>query len=192
MAPCTGTELADAGTRSDISHHLFSHLATRMGAGATDITVEKEGSGRPVVVAGDERWGASITHTKGMIGCAVNRVGEIGFDLERAGRIEHPALRKRMLAPGDEPEFLARCSTIQLWTIKEAVLKLHGSGLRVPMNTVALTPVQDNRYKPADITGRDENPAPDVMVKASVEDLTALIYSGRIDAFLIALAWKTT
>lgn len=190
MAPCTGRELADISWRNEISLQLFSHLATRMGVTGTELTIEKEMSGRPVVIADGERWGASITHTRGMIGCAVNRTGEIGFDLERANRSEHPALRKRMLSPGDEQGLIERCSTIQLWTIKEAVLKLHGSGLRVPMKTVVLSSVQDISNEPAGITAGDRNFAPDVMVGARVNDLTALIFSARIHTYLFALAWK--
>jgi phosphopantetheinyl transferase len=139
MAPCAGGELTDPALRSDISLSLFSHLAERMGFAHTDIAVEKESSGRPSVAAGDERWGASITHTRGMIACAVNRSGSIGIDLERTDRSEHPALRKRMLSAGDSPDLIDRFSTIQLWTIKEAVLKLYGTGLRVPMKNVVLS-----------------------------------------------------
>jgi len=232
IAPCAGRELTDTGLRSDIAHSLFSHLATRMGFGDADITVEKEIGGRPVVIAGDERWGASITHTPGMIACAVNRKGEIGLDLERTDRSEHPALRKRMLSSGDDPDLLDRCSTIQLWTIKEAVLKLHGSGLRVPMKTVALMPVDDVRndsaskfipvvnrtgtggnmgigrndssaaVRPgksedrtdadsaADNPGQVRDASTDVLVRARVHDLEALVCSGRIDGFRFALAWQ--
>jgi hypothetical protein len=231
IAPCAGRELTDTGLRGDIAHSLFSHLATRMGFGDADITVEKEISGRPVVIAGVERWGASITHTRGMIACAVNRQGEIGLDLERTDRSEHPALRKRMLSSGDDPDLLDRCSTIQLWTIKESVLKLYGSGLRVPMKTVALMPVVDVRNDSAlknnpvvnrtctdgdEGIGRDDssdavrpgktedrkvaesaagnpgqvrNAVTDALVRAHVNDLFAMVCSGRIDAFRFALAW---
>jgi phosphopantetheinyl transferase len=183
MAPCAGGELTDPALRSDISRSLFSHLAERMGFAHTDIAVEKESSGRPSVIAGDERWGASITHTRGMIACAVNRSGSIGIDLERTDRSEHPALRKRMLSAGDSPDLIDRFSTIQLWTIKEAVLKLYGTGLRVPMKNVSLA---------TDIPGQGRDDSTDTLVLARVRELNAIVYSGRINAFRIALAWETS
>lgn len=183
MAPCAGRELTDSGLRSEISHSLFSHLAERMGFGHADIALEKESSGRPTVMAGDERWGASITHTRGMIACAVNRNGAIGIDLELTDRSEHPALRNRMLAAGDDPDLTDGFGTIQLWTIKEAVLKLYGTGLRVPMKNVVLASCTP---------GKDPDAATDTLVRARVKDLNAIVYSGRINAFRIALAWETS
>jgi phosphopantetheinyl transferase len=181
VAPCTGRELTDPGLRSEISRNLFSHLAERLGFAHLDLYMEKESSGRPAVIAGDERWGASITHTRGMIACAVNRSGAIGIDLERTDRTEHPALRKRMLSAGDAPDLIDRFSTIQLWTIKEAVLKLHGSGLRVPMKSVVLA---------AGIPGQVHDTLTDTLVRARVGELNAIVYSGRINTYGIALAWE--
>ncbi|MFN2372750.1 MAG: 4'-phosphopantetheinyl transferase superfamily protein [Cyclonatronaceae bacterium] len=183
MAPCAGSELSDPGLRSDISLSLFSHLAERMGFGHAHITVEKESSGRPAVSAGDERWGASITHTRGMIACAVKRNGAIGIDMELTDRTEHPALRKRLLSAGDDPDLIDRFGTIQLWTIKEAVLKLYGTGLRIPMKNVILATGTQGQFRYA---------STDALVEAHVRELNAIVYSGRINAFRIALAWEVS
>lgn len=183
MAPCAGRELTDPGLRSEISRSLFSHLSERMGFGHADIALEKESSGRPSIAAGDERWGASITHTRGMIACAVKRSGAIGIDLELTDRNEHPALRKRLLSAGDDPDLIDRFGTIQLWTIKEAVLKLYGTGLRVPMKNVVLA---------AGTPGQVRDASTDTLVRARVRELNAIVYSGRINAFRIALAWEAS
>jgi phosphopantetheinyl transferase len=174
VTPLIGGSLADQRLRSEISRKIFLHLAKMFGASGSAISIQKEDSGRPVIYAADEQWGASITHSRGIIACAINRTGDIGIDLESMDRTEHPALRKRVISAEDDRLILEKCTTIRLWTIKEAVLKMKGSGLRAGMKNVAVYPAGENLMA--------------AEVK-SVDKIRAVVYSGSIDRFWIALAW---
>ncbi len=74
--------------------------------------------GRPIVDA-DGLW-ASLSRAGGMVAIAVSTAGPVGVDIEsRAAADRFP------LDSGAEP-----LEPVRLWTIKEAVLKADGRGLR--------------------------------------------------------------
>lgn len=83
--------------------------------------------GRPVL---PEPWDLSLSHSGG-IGLAALADTPVGVDVER---MERPfgSLRRKLcsFAEQDVPEK----ELVQLWTAKEAYLKLTGEGLSVPMN----------------------------------------------------------
>jgi phosphopantetheinyl transferase len=174
IAPCRAGELSDPGHRSELSLDMFRKLARLIGLDDAGLRIEKEEGGRPRLYAGNVPHGASIAHTKGMLACAVRLNGMVGLDIERADRAEHPSLRPRMLSKGDDPELIRASSTITLWTIKESVLKLYGSGLRVPMNTVSLKTLQND---------------PEGLIGARVNDMSAIVATSVFGEFRIALAW---
>jgi phosphopantetheinyl transferase len=171
ITQCSESELYDQVNRNAKINELFRFLSRRFEPAGFVIKVQKEGSGRPVIHTDKSEWGASITHSRGYIACAINRSGDIGLDLEIADRREHPGLRQRVISAEDDINILESCSTIRLWTIKEAVLKMHGSGLRIAMNNVTLMPGRDN------------------LVEAKVQERRGMVYSGLLENCWLALAW---
>jgi 4'-phosphopantetheinyl transferase len=102
--------------------------------------------GRPLVSSGD-RW-VSLSRAGGLVAIAVSGVGPLGLDIEsRTAASAHP------LDAGGEPLEPAR-----LWTMKEAVLKADGRGLRVdPRDLVigdgpSLTAWDDASFPLAELT----------------------------------------
>jgi len=103
---------------------------------------------KPWLVAPPDRtqWHFSLTHTDGLVACAVTTRGEVGLDAEalrRAARID--ALVPRVLSPAERAEFMRlegaarRRRFFEAWCVKEAWLKAEGTGLRVAPTTVEVT-----------------------------------------------------
>jgi 4'-phosphopantetheinyl transferase len=86
----------------------------------------------------------NLSHTHGLVACAVACDGEIGVDVECVERVTHGRnIAERYfstaeLAQLDEcPENERAARFIELWTLKEAYLKAIGSGLAQPLDTFA-------------------------------------------------------
>ena len=83
----------------------------------------------------------SVSHTHGLVGVAVTRTSDIGFDLEHTCRPFDPLpLAERYFAPL-EVAVLCRMTAQQqrqrffeYWTLKEAYAKARGLGLRLPLD----------------------------------------------------------
>jgi len=105
--------------------------------------------GKPTVAApsGAPALHFSLTHTDGLVACAIAREPEIGVDAESLGRSGgFEGLARRFYSP-DEQRLLAetpaeryRETFLDLWTLKEAYLKARGLGLTVPTAAVSFRP----------------------------------------------------
>lgn len=136
------------------------------------LAILKLKSGKPFIKLGKKHLGYSLSHTADSYLVAINKNGEIGVDLERTDREVHPKLRQRILndlEPQDDS-----ISTLQLWTIKEAVLKLTGTGLRTNMNRVIVHRVDEINFK----------------VHHDNKEIS--IVSLNSDGFWISVAWTLT
>lgn len=126
--------LDDAST-ADINEFL-SRIPFLTSDDVGQLVIGKFESGKPFLKLNDNFIGYSISHTRNCYLLAVNRDGEIGVDVEKSGRMLHPKLRVRIC---NDIEFWDESiDTLQIWTIKEAVLKLTGTGLRTNMNKVVV------------------------------------------------------
>lgn len=90
----------------------------------------------------------SVSHCRAFLAMALSTQAHqrIGLDAEQADRIPHPALRRRVScaeSASDAAHPEQQIPTLRLWTLKEAFLKMAGSGLRVPMREVEIRP--DNK-----------------------------------------------
>lgn len=122
--------LAHALRRRALSHYEdVESQAWRFAAGE---------HGRPVLTGPEagERLAFSLSHTTGMVLCAVARDAELGADVEHLGPdLEIDRVIEHALAPAERlalrrcpaPERLARF--YELWTLKEAYAKARGQGL---------------------------------------------------------------
>lgn len=104
-----------------------------------DLQIRKDELGQPFGVYGDEQYFVSIAHTRQDVFCGITVSKPIGVDLEPVERKVPSKLSKRITHP-DEPQSIIEIPTIQLWTIKEAYIKLRGEGLRMNMNEVCIRP----------------------------------------------------
>ncbi|MCU1385229.1 MAG: mtaA [Acidobacteria bacterium] len=107
---------------------------------------ENTAAGKPLLRNGDAPVGFSLSHTRGMVACAVTDDAEIGVDLEcidravDAGRISarfFAAAEAAALAQLDETTRGERF--FDLWTLKEALVKALGAGMALSMDRLAFT-----------------------------------------------------
>jgi 4'-phosphopantetheinyl transferase len=86
----------------------------------------------------------NLSHTNGLVACAVATAGLIGIDVEVADHIVDLAIADRYFAV-EEIAWL-RVHTdpaqgfLQLWTLKEAVIKADGAGLNLDLTSFAVQP----------------------------------------------------
>lgn len=94
--------------------------------------------GRPEVTRGDLRF--NLSHTRGLVACAVTRGREIGVDVENVGRVgQTVAIADRLFAEHEVralralPEAEQRERFFTYWTLKESYIKARGMGLSLPL-----------------------------------------------------------
>ena len=103
---------------------------------------ERNPQGRPDLVAGQCKPSLrfNLSHTRGLIACAVTLEHDIGVDvesLERPG--ETLAIADRYFSPAEVQDLLAvpvesrRRRFFDYWTLKESYIKARGLGLRIPL-----------------------------------------------------------
>jgi phosphopantetheinyl transferase len=111
---------------------------------------EREVRGRPAVRADLAHGQArglrfSLSHTDGLVAVAVSRDWPVGVDVESLQRpLELPSISPALLADAERPwfdelpEVEQRTAFLNLWTMKEALLKAHGVGIADGLNHIAL------------------------------------------------------
>jgi 4'-phosphopantetheinyl transferase len=90
--------------------------------------------GKPYL-AGADGWQFNLSHTEGLVACAIARGCEVGVDVERVDRaVEAVEIARRFFADAEvrqierEPEAFFR-----IWTLKEAYVKACGRGFDLPL-----------------------------------------------------------
>jgi 4'-phosphopantetheinyl transferase len=115
---------------------LASTVAWCAGVPEGSVTLNRSASGAPVPGGGAAGLHVSLSHTRGLVAVAVSRLGPVGVDVEAVRPLPALALSRRWFAPEDtewlleRPEERVGVEFLLLWTGKEAVGKLYGTGLR--------------------------------------------------------------
>jgi 4'-phosphopantetheinyl transferase len=127
------------------AHALLRTTLSRLGGRPPDAWAFQTGTGgKPSLVPPDQTvppLSFSLSHTRGLVACAIAPDIEIGIDVENIDRpIETSAIAGRYFAPAETAQ-LARVSPeertarfFELWTLKEAYLKATGAGLSHPLD----------------------------------------------------------
>jgi 4'-phosphopantetheinyl transferase len=83
----------------------------------------------------------NLSHTDGLVACAVTRRGEVGIDVENTDREVDPlALAPTVFAPAEIADLAAMPAAGQrerffsYWTLKESYIKARGMGLSLPLD----------------------------------------------------------
>jgi 4'-phosphopantetheinyl transferase len=105
--------------------------------------------GKPFVVeeqAGMPRLAFSLSHTEGVVACAIGRGFSIGIDVERRSRAsDEGSLASEFFASEEVALFDATRPSdhaarfLELWTLKEAYVKAVGIGLSIPLSSFAFS-----------------------------------------------------
>ena len=118
---------------------MIRRLADDIGMDGNAVEVHKDGLGKPFGIYEDRRYYLSLAHTGETVLCAISSDIPIGIDLEPAGRPVDERLRDRILHP-KERKALKNVELIKIWTLKEALVKLEGTGLRNNLNEIVIRP----------------------------------------------------
>jgi 4'-phosphopantetheinyl transferase len=98
-------------------------------------------SGKPEVAAsqrGHPPIAFNLSHTRGLVACAVSTHSSVGIDVESTARDVVPLVH-RYFHPSEAahidgyPASTRPLRAIELWTLKEAFLKAVGAGLSIPL-----------------------------------------------------------
>lgn len=130
------------------AHALVRRMLSRYGATSPeDWRFDTDAHGKPSVVttqAGTPPLVFNLSHTHGLVACALTRGTSLGIDVERVDRlVSGPEIAARYFATAEiqmldahDPEDYAD-RFIELWTLKEAYIKAVGTGLAHPLDSFA-------------------------------------------------------
>ncbi|HVZ20370.1 MAG TPA: 4'-phosphopantetheinyl transferase superfamily protein [Vicinamibacterales bacterium] len=141
-----------------VAHNVMRRALSLRGETApADWRFDAEPDGKPSVIAaqaGTPPLSCNLSHTRGLVACAVGRGIHIGIDVERTDRErDADTLARRYFSPC-EVEALAACAAserhtrfVELWTLKEAYVKAVGGGLRIPLDSFSFVFDGDRRLR---------------------------------------------
>jgi 4'-phosphopantetheinyl transferase len=141
--------------RADRETYIAAHALTRALLAEVD-TLPAEAwrfittpTGRPEIAPDLDRSRLrfSLSHTRGLVACAVGVDHDLGVDVEAAqDRIANELdLAARFFAPSEvvllrgTAEDQRRDAFLRIWTLKEAYIKATGQGLACPLNSFAFS-----------------------------------------------------
>lgn len=87
----------------------------------------------------------NLSHTNGLIACAVTMEREVGVDVEHVQRVLTHDIASRFFAPSEVEDLHALPASEQArvffdyWTLKESYIKARGFGLALPLGDFAFT-----------------------------------------------------
>lgn len=102
---------------------------------------------KPRVFINETEYSASFSHTVHGVALALSKAKNVGCDLEVESREVSDLLAGRMKNIHEDPSLYENKSAIQIWTFKEAALKMIGTGLRTPMNSVCISENGKEQFK---------------------------------------------
>ena len=135
---------------TDRAHFVAAHLLLRAALRETGLLAPeifpRNSHGKPLLPGGGADF--NLTHTEGLVACAIARGCEVGLDAEARQRdLEWSKFARLVLAPAERALVEAAPASasqtfLRFWTLKEAVVKAAGLGLYQPLPdfTVSLDP----------------------------------------------------
>ena len=89
---------------------------------------------KPKAFVNGEELSVSFSHTNGALAASLSWNMNVGIDMEEKERKINSRLLSRMKHPEESDSLYEETDLIRVWTLKEAALKMIGTGLRKPMN----------------------------------------------------------
>lgn len=120
------------------SRQYLKDLVARAGFGDRNFSIEKDDLGKPYGLLEEQHIFLSIAHSDDLILCGLSENRDLGVDLEPVNRKVNERLKGRIFH-AEEYDSLQSVEHIRVWTIKEALVKLEGGGLRTNLNEVVVT-----------------------------------------------------
>lgn len=155
-----------AHDRRDFSaaHALLRHVLSRYGRHApADWSFDQEPQGKPALIpeqAGNPPLAFNLSHTDGLVACAIGIGRRIGVDVEHLRVKTDPlAIAGRFFASSEMQQLEGTTPDrrnhrfADFWTLKESYIKAIGSGLTTPLDTFSFALEDGARLR---FAGRDD------------------------------------
>jgi 4'-phosphopantetheinyl transferase len=132
------------------------------------LRFSKNRYGRPEIDAGSAApgLGFNLSHTDGLVACAVAWHHDIGVDVEDTKRrVKITKIADRFFSPREVDTLHAltpgmkRSRFFDYWTLKESYLKARGMGLSIPLDRCGFHLSEDQRISVTFVAGLEEDPA---------------------------------
>lgn len=125
---------------------LIKELAVELGLDEAIFEIQKDDLGKPFgVYNSNTQFNLSLAHTGDKVVCGISPTLPLGVDIEPANRNVAERLRNRILHPDERLELVDE-PIIRIWTLKEALVKLEGKGLRTNLNRLKLRVENDHCF----------------------------------------------
>ena len=132
-----------------VAHALVrDRLSALTGLPPRALQFESGEHGKPELVSPGAATGVrfNLSHTHGLVACAVGLHDDLGVDVEHRDRtVELEQVARSVYSPAELEGLLAlegrarRVRFFQLWTLKEAYIKAVGQGLSMPLKQITLS-----------------------------------------------------
>jgi phosphopantetheinyl transferase len=127
------------------SRKLFSDLLGELNISNSTVELKKMELGKPFGQLGDKILHTSFSHSADWVVCAMSLSLDIGIDCEPMQRKVNPRIFERIL-DNTEKYILEEVSHLSIWTMKEAVVKCIGTGIRTSLQKYPLMKNGDRFY----------------------------------------------
>lgn len=127
------------------TRNLVRDIVSHMQLDARKFSLQKDSLGKPSGHYRGQNFKMSIAHTTERVICGIAADIELGVDIEPVNRSVPERLRNRLVNT-NEASLVNNEETIRLWTVKEALVKLKGTGLRTNLNECTITDFQDGIF----------------------------------------------
>jgi phosphopantetheinyl transferase len=107
-----------------------------MDIGRMDVFTEKYE--KPKAFVDEDEISVSFSHTDDALAASISNQHLVGLDMERISRQVNDRLLSRMRHHSEADELYLNSAPVRIWTLKESALKMIGTGLRKPMNSVII------------------------------------------------------
>ena len=102
---------------------------------------------KPKAYCEDREVSVSFSHTHGGVSGVMSFLYNVGCDMENIHRKVHPKLVERLRNKTEQASLYEDIAPVRIWTLKESALKMIGTGLRKPMNSVCVTVISEGEFE---------------------------------------------
>lgn len=143
-------ELITGGSKSDdhdemeaISGSTLIRRLAKKYLSVKELEIYTPKNEKPKAFIGDNELSVSFSHTKNAISAAISFDYIVGCDTEMLNRTVNPSIIDRIFCENENRSLYDNGDAIRIWTCKEAALKMIGTGLRKPMNSLRIEKIDD-------------------------------------------------
>lgn len=123
---------------------MIRKMAKKYFGGQVDLQLIK--NEKPKAFCSGREISVSFSHTNKALSAAISEQFSVGCDMELVTRKVSPRLINRIKEHGESDLLYSQIEPIRIWTLKESALKMIGTGLRRPMNSIRIEQLEPDLF----------------------------------------------